>query len=250
VNEFARSLRWRLLGDARVVIATVGVLLLIAVALTPFGGRIDAEVTGLVAAEANGEWDPLLKAIEVIGQRAPLTVLVLMLGGLLAWRRRSWQPVLLAVATPIVFTLVVGGLKVTLGRGFPHEPGTGWWDGGLAFPSGHAAGAVAFWGIVATMLVRLQGQANLRTRAMLWLPWAVVLTCSLLRGTHWAADLLAGGLVGYLVLKLLLHGEAAACETRPLAGITQRLATARANRRARRPEGPRTPPNRPASTSG
>lgn len=245
-----RSLRWRLLGDARVVIATIGILLLLAFALTPFGGQIDAEVTGLVAAEANGEWDPLLKAIEVIGQRAPMTVLVLMLGGLLAWRRRSWQPVLLAAATPIVFTLVVGTLKVTLGRGFPHQENTGWWEGGLAFPSGHAAGAVAFWGVAATLLVRLQGRENLRTRAILWFPWAVVLVCSLLRGTHWAADLLAGGLVGYLVLKLLLHGEAAALETQPLAGVTRRARTARANRRAQRPEGPRTPPNRPASTNG
>ncbi len=199
----------RELSDAAVVTAALGFVALFLFALSPLGERLDGRITVSVSRAAGTEWDSALRVLEVVGQRGPLTVLVLALGVAAAVRRRQWAPLLLALATPLAFTLTTGGLKVILGRNFPHEPVADWWDGGLAFPSGHAAGAVVFWGVAAVLTAELLGREPRLSRGWLWGPWAVVTACSILRGTHWASDLIAGGLVGFLVLRGLLASRSA-----------------------------------------
>jgi len=208
VSDWFAALR-RELSDVAVASAAIGFVALFLFALSPLGERLDGEITVSVSRAAGTEWDSALRVLEIVGQRGPLTVIVVALGIAAAVRLRRWGPLLLAVATPIAFTLTIGGLKVILGRNFPHEPVADWWDGGLAFPSGHAAGAVVFWGIAALLTAELMGREPRLRLAWLWGPWAVVAACSILRGTHWASDLIAGGLVGFLVLRGLLASRSA-----------------------------------------
>jgi hypothetical protein len=86
--------------------------------------------------------------IERVGQRGVMTAALLLTALLVARRLRAWGPVWLALLTPVAVTAVVGAAKLVVGRPFPREPMEQAvpLSGHLALPSGHAAGAVVFWG--------------------------------------------------------------------------------------------------------
>jgi membrane-associated phospholipid phosphatase len=187
-------------------LALAGFLTLVFVAFTvlamgPFV-RYDAYLN---LASPPREWVPFLHLLDRIGQRA---VALPILAAVLVWvyrRSPSWRPVALAAVSVFVLNLVVLLLKVGLGRAAPNTADPSFFAGGMAYPSGHSANIVLVYGLVAYLVSAYAGSGR-TTQAALWgtvtvLAVTMVLT-SLTLNWHWFADLVAGLLVGGIVLEL------------------------------------------------
>lgn len=168
-------------------------------------------------------WVTFLHALDRVGQRAvclPILAVVV----LLCWRRtRSWRPVLLAGAAVFTLNLLVLVLKVGLGRGQPGFADPSFFVGGMAYPSGHTANIVLVYGLAVYLLGRYL-RVSQRTYAVGWLLVAglslLMVAVSMTLNWHWFADLVAGLLVGGVVLELSV---AADLGYRPARGPLSRL---------------------------
>ncbi|WP_219921987.1 phosphatase PAP2 family protein [Brevibacterium oceani] len=150
----------------------------------------------------------------IAGQAVCLPVLVVT-AITLARRRRSWRPVVIAVAAEAAFYLGVGSFKLLLARPATtlHDPRffqgglLDLGDRGISYPSGHAAEAVLIYGTVA-YLIATYSSASTRTVRRLW--WAVAVisansvVVSFALGWHWATDLVGGLLAGGLFLRIIM----------------------------------------------
>lgn len=168
---------------------------------------------------------PLAKGFELLGQRGLVYLIAAVVGAVVAWRARSWRPVIVLAGSLITLNLIVGTTKMLTGRRKPFTDQIDVFEGGVIFPSGHAANVVLVWGIVCYLLLRY-GRWRLSPRSMA----AGVAVASLALGaasiyldTHWVSDLLAGWLVGALVLgvSVLLDHRVAAKRAPPAAQPTQ-----------------------------
>jgi membrane-associated phospholipid phosphatase len=157
-------------------------------------------------------WVPFLHVLDRIGQRAvclPLLAVVVAL----CWRsQRSWRAVWLSAGSVFALNLVVLILKVGLGRGQPGAANPAFFAGGMAYPSGHTANIVLVYGLAVYLLGR-QLQVPRAARIVLWcavgLLSATMVITSLTLNWHWFADLIAGLLVGGMVLQLTVAVDAA-----------------------------------------
>jgi membrane-associated phospholipid phosphatase len=153
------------------------------------------------------EWEPLMSAWVVLGQRL---VCMVVIGGWLALRflrDRDPRPLLVLAATTLLLNATVGAAKMAFGRLGPLQLGEGAllpgaatvFTDGMVFPSGHAANAVAMWGMVAYLRTRYR-----RAAAVLAAFLAVTVgATTVYLGTHWFSDVLAGWVAGALVLLAL-----------------------------------------------
>jgi undecaprenyl-diphosphatase len=111
--------------------------------------------------------------------------------------------------------LAVLVLKVALGRG---QAGTdpAFFVGGMAYPSGHTSNIVLVYGLVAYLLSRYRGVPH-RVGVALWATVCVLavtmVTTSLTLNWHWFADLVAGLLVGAVLLQLTVAIDTALPQT-------------------------------------
>jgi undecaprenyl-diphosphatase len=109
--------------------------------------------------------------------------------------RRWWNDLLLLVfATGGILALVDLVLKPLFDRSRPPDKLLD--VDGRSFPSGHAAGAVAFYGAMLVILSLHYPQLRrpLAIATTLWI--ALVWLSTLYARAHWPTDLLAGGAVG------------------------------------------------------
>lgn len=150
-------------------------------------------------------WLPVLHLLDRIGQRA---ICLPILGAVIFWmwrRTGSWRPVVVSVVSVFFLNLVVGILKVVLGRESPHTADPAFFVGGLAYPSGHTSNIVLVYGLVAYLLMRY-GRVGHHARIALWsgvaFLGALMTFTSLLEHWHWFTDLIAGLLVGGAVLQM------------------------------------------------
>ncbi|SNR49963.1 Membrane-associated phospholipid phosphatase [Haloechinothrix alba] len=174
-------------------------------------------------------WPSLVGAARVtdlVGQRGPTAALVLLVAAVLGLRQRRWRPVVVTAAALLTINLVVGLAKLGFGRKDPAFDDPELFQGGLLFPSGHAANVVLIWGMLAYLLA-VYGPLWHRRRAL----GAGVAGLTLLMGvtavyrdTHWMTDMLAGFLIGAIVLQAVVLLDAARAE----------VAVGRALRRVRR----------------
>jgi membrane-associated phospholipid phosphatase len=155
-------------------------------------------------------WLPVLHVLDRVGQRAvclPILAVVVWL----CWRQsRSWRPAVLAAAAVFTLNLVVLVLKVGLGRGQPALADPSFFIGGMAYPSGHTANIVLVYGLAVYLLGRYRGVSRRAYAAM----WGIVAALSVLMvvvsmtlNWHWFADLVAGLLVGGMVLELAVAAD-------------------------------------------
>lgn len=151
------------------------------------------------------EWVPFLQALDRIGQRA---VALPVLAVALWWvyrRRPSWRPLVLAAVSVFALNLVVLLLKVALGRSAPGTADPSFFAGGMAYPSGHAANIVLVYGLAVYVVSRYAAPSR-TARSLLWALVALLavtmVATSLTLNWHWFADLVAGLLVGGVVLEL------------------------------------------------
>lgn len=153
---------------------------------------------------------PMAYQAQRLGQRGVILMVAIPLVMWLAWRARSWRPLVVLGGAALLLNVVVGSLKVLTARPRPIDGIAHTFVGGSEFPSGHAAGAVVMWGTVAYLChLYLEGACGRRisTRVLAALVSAVTLLvslCSLYLDMHWLSDLLAAWAVGGLLMWVVM----------------------------------------------
>jgi undecaprenyl-diphosphatase len=142
-------------------------------------------------------------ALTQLGGRGTILIVLVVLLGYLAVRRRTVVPVVRVLTALVLLTVAVYAIKHSVGRTAPEFPGSFFFhDDGASFPSGHVANAVLMWGIARWLAVeyRLVPAAQ---RAF----WLLSVVGPLITGLamvslnfHWVTDAVVGGCVGILLL--------------------------------------------------
>jgi membrane-associated phospholipid phosphatase len=145
----------------------------------------------------------VLHVLDRIGQRAVALPILGVVAAAVGWRHRSMRPVLISVSAVVAVNLCVLILKLWLGRGAPVDHKPRFFIDGQAYPSGHSSNVIAVYGTAAYLIWRYTA-ANRRVRIALVvivtvLSIVMTVTSTLLRW-HWFGDLIAGFLVGGVVL--------------------------------------------------
>ena len=157
-------------------------------------------------------WVPVLHLLDRVGQRAICLPLLAVVVWACCRRQESWRPAVVAVGSVLSLNLVVGVLKLVLGRGQPAPADPSFFIGGMAYPSGHTANIVLVYGLAVYLLGRYYGVSR-REYALLWSAVAalsvMMVVVSLTLNWHWFADLIAGLIVGGVVLELTVAADAA-----------------------------------------
>jgi len=137
------------------------------------------------------------------------------LAGWVGLRTRSIRPWLVVGGAFLLTYFTIGPMKLLLQRGYPRNfalahPEELFSDpaNGMAYPSGHVANAVIWYGVIALLLTAL-----LRTAGRSLPPWsyrllrvvpaAVVSVTTVFLNHHWVTDSVAGLLLGLLLDRLL-----------------------------------------------
>jgi len=175
-----------------IALLSVGLLFLLEQVI--FGGLI-VRLDHAVRRRVHGEPLPVIGPVaQVVADLAnPPLVLFLMLTvvAVVSVRRHSWQPLTGGVITAVILTVVVLTAKHFVGRAGPEGTGA------LAWPSGHTTTAVVVCGVVAGLVPGKR--RHLAAVVAVLLP-ILVGVAMVLRNYHWASDVLAGWLLGPLVL--------------------------------------------------
>jgi membrane-associated phospholipid phosphatase len=151
------------------------------------------------------------------GQRSVLFPLLLVVAGVLSWRNRTWRPVCLAVFTFVSLNLVVGAMKILIGRSETETGSVDVFSGGVIFPSGHSSNMVLTGGLIIYLLRRYTERPRVRLLTIV-VSVATALTCatSIYIGSHWVSDLIGGMLVGGLLLQAVIVFDRATVRARVL----------------------------------
>ena len=140
-----------------------------------------------------------------VGQRTVTVPLLLLVAGILARRHRTWRPVSLAVFSVVILNLVVGSMKILIGRAETETGSADVLTGGVIFPSGHSSNMVLTGGLIIYLLRRYAERPPVRLLTVV-VAAATLLTCitSIYVGSHWVSDLVGGMLVGGLLLEAVV----------------------------------------------
>lgn len=161
---------------------------------------------------------PAAATVSHAGQGGPLTAVSLVLALTLAWRRKTVLPLLLFAAAFVSVVVIAGLPKVYFRRGAPADPqadaveffskpscGT---PACQSYPSGHAANAVVWYGLIMLLLAGVIGATA--GRIVRVAAAAITAVATVVSGFHWLTDTVAGLLLGvaiYLVLSIAArHG--------------------------------------------
>jgi membrane-associated phospholipid phosphatase len=138
-----------------------------------------------------------------LGLRGLILSICLPILGLVAWRRKSWAPIIGFIIVLLFETGLAGSMKLAMGRQFPWQswPSVGAVESGeLAFPSGHATNVVSLLGYMAWYFTK----AGTALRKVAWglvaMASVIVSVSSWLIRTHWPTDLAAGTAFGVIAL--------------------------------------------------
>lgn len=166
--------------------------------------RMDLRVSEVVSAwelrHSDAYW--LVWALTQAGGRGFILIVVGALVGWLAWRRRTYVPLVRVAVALALLTTVVYGIKYGTGRTAPAYPGSFFHRDGASYPSGHVANAVLMWGVARWQVVQFGMSRRLQRTA-----WGLSLLGPVATGGamvaldfHWATDALVGAAVGILLL--------------------------------------------------
>jgi undecaprenyl-diphosphatase len=150
-------------------------------------------------------WVPVLHVLDRMGQRAVCLPILGLVTFLACRRQESWRPGVVTAISVFMLNLIMLFLKLGFGRGEPNTSDPSFFNGGMAYPSGHSSNIVLVYGLTVYLLARY---FSLR-RSTLTLLWSIVgvlsvtmVITSLTLDWHWFADLIAGLIVGGIVLQL------------------------------------------------
>jgi membrane-associated phospholipid phosphatase len=208
--------RAALLGTVAALAVALGVSLEVAV-----GGRLsslDLRVYSWVMSSglpSTGWRDPLhglgraLHAATYLGTREVVPVLGLVVA-VVCRHRRTLRPLARFAVLTVLVVLTVQALKVGFGRPPPLAAVTG--EDGRAYPSGHTVTAVAYWGLLASVVIELRYPPAVRRLAVYMAVVAPLLTMAgmALLAYHWLSDVLGGAAIGLVLLGVLRVVDAVA----------------------------------------
>ena len=152
----------------------------------------------------------VVQAYTNLGGPVGMPLLATAVLALLAWRTRSWEPLLLGAATAAgsLAMTIVG--KAAVGRSRPPlVDAVPPFESSFSFPSGHSLNAMALSGIVVYVLVRRQATTWARVVTVV-LGAAFAVTMGLTRvylGHHWLTDVVVAWLLAlaWLVVVVTAH---------------------------------------------
>jgi membrane-associated phospholipid phosphatase len=155
-----------------------------------------------------------------VGQRSVTIPVLLIVAGVLARRNRTWRPVSLAVFTVLILNVVVGAMKILIGRSQTETGVPDVLTGGVIFPSGHSSNMVLSGGLIIYLLSRYAERPPLRMLTGV-VAAATLLTCatSIYVGSHWVSDLIGGALVGGILLQAVIVFDRATIRIRELTRV-------------------------------
>jgi membrane-associated phospholipid phosphatase len=139
------------------------------------------------------------------GQRSVLLPILLAVAGVLARRHHTWRPLVLAFTSFFILNVVVGAMKVIIGRSETETGNPSVLNHGIIFPSGHSSNMVLTGGVLVYLLVRYAEHPPVRRVIAVWsFLTSLTIATSLYLGTHWISDLIGGVLVGGLLLQAVI----------------------------------------------
>jgi membrane-associated phospholipid phosphatase len=176
--------------------------------------RMDLWVSEIVS-----DWDledsfayPVVWLVTQLGGRVTILVVLAVLVGHLAWRRRTWLPLVRVLVALVLLTVAVYAVKHGTGRTAPAFPGSFFFHpDGASYPSGHVANAVLMWGVARWQAVEYGLPARVQ-RAFWWLSVVGPVTTGVAMVSldfHWVTDAVVGAAVGILLLGVVHALDAA-----------------------------------------
>ena len=192
-----RALRWAILLFAGFIFITQQVYTNGAIV------NYDREINSQPKPEFKGVAGFILLRLDDLGARWLTSLVLLLASAFIAYKFKTKRPLILATISLFFLHLVVGLVKVLLGRTKPRDGFDLLHAGGMSYPSGHASNVVLSWGMLAYLIYRYakvdRYQGRLATSGVILISLTVC-TVSLIRHTHWFSDLLGGLFVGSALL--------------------------------------------------
>ena len=174
--------------------------------------RLDHRMKAIKHHTFKGLPSHVLLALDDLGLRSVTATCLLVTAVIIGYRFKSWRPINLSIAALLLLNGVVGISKLLFGRTKPRLQLDLLHDGGLSYPSGHAANALLTWGMLSYLIYRYSQKAPFKGLRLDWLVGLITsLVCvvSLIRNTHWFSDLLGGVLLGGSILVFLIAADRA-----------------------------------------
>ena len=192
-----RALRWALALFAGFLVVTQQVY--------TYGPLVayDKEINSQPKPQFEGLAGFILLRLDDLGARWLTSLVLLIAAAFIAYKFKTKRPLILAAISLLLLHLIVGAVKLLLGRTKPRDGFDLLHAGGMAYPSGHASNVVLGWGLLAYLIYRYakvdRYQGRLASAAVVLIS-VVVCAVSLIRHTHWFTDLLGGLFVGSALL--------------------------------------------------
>ena len=173
---------------------------------------LDRPVAAFIAARRSGALTVVMREVSAVGGPVVLAAVTAAAGVLLAILRRQWGPAVAAAVTVAGSAVLIVVFKQALGRPRPPLAGAVAAADGYAFPSAHAAVAVAAFGVLAYLCAA--GLRSWAGRVAIWATAAVLAAAvgisRVYLGVHWTTDVLGGWAFGACWAAVVITGWAAA----------------------------------------
>ena len=196
-RQMNRALRWATLLFAGFIVVTQQVY-----TYGPLVGY-DKEINSQPKPQFKGLAGFMLLRLDDLGARWLTSTVLLIAAAFIAYKFKTKRPLILAAISLLLLHLIVGAVKLLLGRTKPRDGFDLLHAGGMSYPSGHASNVVLGWGLLAYLIYRYakvdRYQGRLASAAVVLIS-VVVCIVSLIRHTHWFTDLLGGVFVGSALL--------------------------------------------------
>lgn len=189
---------------------------------------LDDRVARWLERRRSDTWDSLTWCGSIIADANVKIPATAILCGLFLWRWRRWTEPALLIGALLLEVAVFVTASMVVGRGRPPIPQLDPLPPTGAFPSGHSAAAVAFYGALALIVCWHTRRRIVRASAIaaaVLLP-LVIGASRMYRGMHHLSDVVVGfaiGIVSLWVIWFIVHDGPAARRQRPR-GVSSPLA--------------------------
>lgn len=168
---------------------------------------LDAELSNSTWYDEHPLSRQIASYIDHLGLRGLTASILIGVAALIWYLNKQPRPMILAVLSLLALNLVVGAVKLLVGRTKPRLGIDVIDAGGMSYPSGHSANTVLTWGLIAYLLVQYSRRARKRAGRLVTIVVSItvaVVSVSIFRNTHWFTDLLGGVFIGATLLTALI----------------------------------------------
>lgn len=168
-------------------------------------GAFDRSITDFIISFRSTGLTAFFSAITRLGERIPYIVISVLLASVLYWRYRSLAMILQSVAVLILASLSNIALKQSISRARPDVEHLVYVDS-MSYPSGHSMSAMAFYGFLIYLCLKLAmpGWARVMLVTVLVFIIAAVGISRVYLGVHFPSDVAAGFIGGLIWVSLCI----------------------------------------------